>query len=259
MQGAGGDTHGGGPPHGTGAGAGRGGVGEPGDMAAGLQARGAGRPGQEQSAPLPRKHTSARPPARRARSNTTLLLTRTPPCPFPAPRPASLDLPSALREKTLARAAEGGASDGMYRGMAGYTDYRASFKREKTVGRPPFGGGRRGGLIACVCLQSQAGDAPPPRGGCGRERKKMVARPLAACRARARRARLYPPGTPPPRAPPGSTPSLPTPLPPSWQVGSEKGAGAHGPLRASAFVRVSARFDYQVRARVQTGGGQGPL
>lgn len=28
-------------------------------------------------------------------------------------------------------------------------------------------------------------------------------------------------------------------------VGSEKGAGAHGPLRASAFVRVSARFDYQ--------------
>ncbi|GBF99505.1 hypothetical protein Rsub_12283 [Raphidocelis subcapitata] len=78
----------------------------------------------------------------------------------------------ARREKVLANAAAsgsgadggggggGGGGDGTYKGMTGYTDYRAGFRREKTVG-------------------------------------------------------------------------------------SEKGAGAHGPLRASAFVRVSARFDYQ--------------
>ncbi len=28
-------------------------------------------------------------------------------------------------------------------------------------------------------------------------------------------------------------------------VASEKGSGAHGPLRGSAFIRTSARFDYQ--------------
>ena len=83
----------------------------------------------------------------------------------------------ARREKVLARAAAAaaaaggsdgaaaaaaaaGGGDGTYQGMTGYTDYKAAFRRDKTVG-------------------------------------------------------------------------------------SEKGSGAHGPLRASAFVRVSARFDYQ--------------
>jgi hypothetical protein len=28
-------------------------------------------------------------------------------------------------------------------------------------------------------------------------------------------------------------------------VASEKGTGSHGPLRGSAYMRVSARFDYQ--------------
>ncbi|KIY98104.1 RING finger protein [Monoraphidium neglectum] len=67
----------------------------------------------------------------------------------------------ARRERVLQQGAEGGGQgDGTYKGMTGYTDYRAGFRREQTVG-------------------------------------------------------------------------------------SEKGAGAHGPLRASAYVRVSARFDYQ--------------
>ncbi|KAI8465840.1 MAG: hypothetical protein J3K34DRAFT_435633 [Monoraphidium minutum] len=66
----------------------------------------------------------------------------------------------AQRERVLANAGKAGQGDGTYKGLTGYTDYRATSRQEKTVG-------------------------------------------------------------------------------------SEKGAGAHGPLRASAFVRVSARFDYQ--------------
>jgi hypothetical protein len=56
----------------------------------------------------------------------------------------------ALREKVLAQATEGGGPpppDDQYRGMAGYVDYRAGFRREHTVGAEK-GGGAHGPLRA---------------------------------------------------------------------------------------------------------------
>jgi hypothetical protein len=67
-------------------------------------------------------------PSRRSRAPQHARAPRPPP---PSRGPAALR--RALREKVLARAADAGAADGTYRGMAGYTDYKTTFRREKTA------------------------------------------------------------------------------------------------------------------------------
>lgn len=70
-------------------------------------------------------------------------------CFTPPPPPAAAPR-RAQRERVLRAAAEGAASTAPsdeYKGMAGYVDYRAGFRREQTVGAEK-GGGAHGPLRA---------------------------------------------------------------------------------------------------------------
>jgi len=120
----------------------------------------------------------------------------------------------AQRERILQRAQEGGPGDGTYKGQTGYTDYRATGRREKTVrGRVRLlsgGGERRGAGTSSLAARLHTFSPLPSSTAKHRHRHPQ-----------------------------------PHPTFRNAQVGSEKGAGSHGPLRASAYVRVSARFDYQ--------------
>lgn len=141
--------------------------------------------------------------------------------PLPAPLPSLPPCRSALRERVLAQAVgedalvSGEGDTKEYHGMNQYRDYRAGFRREHTVGgndaAPPVF------LLSCVALSS-------------------VSRPLWRLANLPTRINMHLTAR--------CASSLP-PSPPLLQVGAEKGAGTHGPLRASANVRMTVRIDYQ--------------